>query len=153
MIHRAPLDAACAEADARAIEHIAARLGEPVSVDDLVARVGMSRAVFHRRFKEATIRSPIQFAKAMRLNEAAMRISAGTTVSKAAMEVGYASPSHSAASSSACTGIRRGLGAGAKRQRRRRGHSSELTLPPDFVCGHTPSIRRSRRPCRSHRRR
>ena len=78
---------------ARAIEHLAARLDEPVTVEDLAARVGMSRAVFHRRFKEATTQSPIQFAKAMRLNEAAMRIAAGTTVSEAAVNVGYASAS------------------------------------------------------------
>ena len=78
---------------ARAIEHLAARLDEPVTVDDLAARARMSRAVFHRQFKEATTQSPIQFAKAMRLNEAAMRIAAGTTVSEAAMDVGYASAS------------------------------------------------------------
>lgn len=64
-----------------------------MTIDDLAARVGMSRAVFHRRFKEATTCSPIQFAKVMRLTEAAMRIVAGTTVNAAAMDVGYASAS------------------------------------------------------------
>ena len=37
--------------------------------------------------------SPIQFIKAIRLNNAAMRIAEGTTVHEAAMEVGYASSS------------------------------------------------------------
>ncbi|MBM2576349.1 AraC family transcriptional regulator [Jannaschia sp. Os4] len=78
---------------ARAIEHLASRLDEPVTIDDMAARAHMSRAVFHRRFKEATRQSPIQFAKAMRLNAAAMRIASGTTVSAAAADVGYASPS------------------------------------------------------------
>ena len=59
----------------------------------MATRAHMSRAVFHRRFKEATTKSPIQFVKAMRLNEAAMRIAGGMTVSKAAADVGYASPS------------------------------------------------------------
>ena len=78
---------------ARAIDHFAAHLHEPITIEDMAARVGMSRAVFHRRFKEATTLSPIQFAKAMRLNEAAMRIAGGTRVSEAAMDVGYASSS------------------------------------------------------------
>ena len=78
---------------ARAIEHLASNLHEPVTIESMAARVGMSRAVFHRRFKQATTLSPIQFAKAMRLNEAAMRIATGTRVSEAAIDVGYSSPS------------------------------------------------------------
>jgi AraC-like DNA-binding protein len=54
---------------------------------------GMSRAVFHRRFKEATTMSPIQFIKTMRLNNAAMKIAEGKTVNEAAWDVGYASTS------------------------------------------------------------
>ncbi|WP_420324673.1 AraC family transcriptional regulator N-terminal domain-containing protein [Mameliella sp.] len=78
---------------ARAIAHLSQHLHDTVSIDDMAARAGMSRAVFHRRFKQATSMSPIQFVKAMRLNHAAMKISAGMTVSAAAMEVGYVSPS------------------------------------------------------------
>lgn len=78
---------------ARAISHLSNNLHDAVSIDDMATRAGMSRAVFHRRFKEATTMSPIQFAKAMRLNHAAMKISAGMTVSEAAMHVGYVSPS------------------------------------------------------------
>ncbi len=55
--------------------------------------VGMSRAVFHRRFKDATTMSPIQFVKSMRLNNAAMKIAEGKTVSEAAWDVGYQSAS------------------------------------------------------------
>ena len=53
----------------------------------------MSRAAFHRKFKQATTMSPIQFVKSMRLNNAAMKIAGGMTVSEASMGVGYVSPS------------------------------------------------------------
>ena len=78
---------------ARVIERVASHLDEAVTIDDMAAHVGMSRAVFHRKFKQATTMSPIQFVKAMRLNNAAMKIARGTSVHEAAMEVGYVSSS------------------------------------------------------------
>jgi AraC-like DNA-binding protein len=78
---------------ARVIEHVSSHLDEDITIEDMAAHVGMSRAVFHRRFKEATTMSPIQFVKGIRLNNAAMRMAAGSTVNEAATEVGYASPS------------------------------------------------------------
>ena len=78
---------------ARSIAHVASNLNEPMSIDEMAARAGMSRAVFHRKFKQATTMSPIQFVKTMRLNSAAMKIAGGTTVNVAAMDVGYVSPS------------------------------------------------------------
>lgn len=78
---------------ARTIEFLATRLDETVTIDDLASEVGMSRAVFHRKFKQATTMSPIQFVKAMRLNAAAMKIAKGVAVSEAAMDVGYVSSS------------------------------------------------------------
>ena len=78
---------------ARAIRYMSTRLKEPVTIEDMVAHSGMSRAVFHRKFKEATTMSPIQFVKSMRLNNAAMKIAGGATVNEAAMDVGYVSPS------------------------------------------------------------
>lgn len=78
---------------ARSIAHVAHRLHEPISIDEMAARAGMSRAVFHRKFKRATTMSPIQFVKSMRLSHAAMKIAEGMTVSQAAMDVGYMSPS------------------------------------------------------------
>jgi len=78
---------------ARAIRSLSANLAEPVTIEDMAARAGMSRAVFHRRFKEATSLTPIQFVKSMRLNKAAMKIAGGATVTTAAMDVGYFSPS------------------------------------------------------------
>lgn len=78
---------------ARTIDYLSSHLNEPVTIDDMAAQVGMSRAVFHRRFKEATTMSPIQFVKSMRLNNAAMKIAGGKTVSEAAWDVGYTSSS------------------------------------------------------------
>lgn len=78
---------------ARSINYLSSRLHEAVTIDDIAAKVGVSRAVLHRKFKEATTMSPIQFVKSMRLNTAAMKIAAGMNVSAAAMTVGYVSSS------------------------------------------------------------
>ncbi|MGV6806115.1 MAG: AraC family transcriptional regulator N-terminal domain-containing protein [Ruegeria sp.] len=78
---------------ARTIKFLSTRLHEPVTIDEMAEQVGMSRAVFHRRFKQATAMSPIQFVKTMRLNSAAMKIAGGMNISKAAMGVGYVSSS------------------------------------------------------------
>ncbi len=78
---------------ARAITYVSTNLEAPISIDDLAMRAGMSRAVFHRKFKDATTMTPIQFVKVMRLNNAAMKIADGMSVSEAAMGVGYVSPS------------------------------------------------------------
>ena len=78
---------------ARTIDYLSTHLNEQVTIDDMADHVGMSRAVFHRRFKEATTMSPIQFVKSMRLNNAAMKIAEGKPVSEAAWDVGYQSSS------------------------------------------------------------
>lgn len=78
---------------ARSIAHVSSHLDTPISIDDMAARAGMSRAVFHRKFKQVTTMAPIQFVKSMRLNNAAMKIAAGMTVNEAAIDVGYVSPS------------------------------------------------------------
>lgn len=78
---------------ARSIAHVSSNLDAAVSIDAMAARAHMSRAVFHRKFKQATTMSPIQFVKSMRLNTAAMKIAGGITVNQAAQDVGYVSPS------------------------------------------------------------
>jgi len=77
----------------RSISHVSTHLDAPISIYDLAQRAGMSRAVFHRKFKQATTMSPIQFVKSLRLNNAATQIAEGKTVSEAAMNVGYVSTS------------------------------------------------------------
>jgi AraC-like DNA-binding protein len=78
---------------ARSIAHVASHLDASISIDDMATRAGMSRAVFHRKFKQATTMAPIQFVKSMRLNNAAMKIAGGMSVTEAAMGVGYVSAS------------------------------------------------------------
>ncbi|MEO0425034.1 MAG: AraC family transcriptional regulator [Pseudomonadota bacterium] len=73
----------------RIVGYMREHLSEPLTVEDLAQRAGMSRAVFHRRFKEATAQSPLQFIKALRLNDAAMLMTQGLSVSTAANRVGY----------------------------------------------------------------
>lgn len=77
----------------RSIAYLSSNLDKAVTIDDMAAQVGMSRAVFHRKFKQATTMSPIQFAKSMRLNSAAMKMAGGMNVNEAAFEVGYVSSS------------------------------------------------------------
>ncbi len=78
---------------ARAIDYLSSHLNEAVTIEDMAEQAGMSRAVFHRKFKQATTMSPIQFVKSMRLNTAAMNMAGGMNVSEAAMDVGYVSSS------------------------------------------------------------
>lgn len=47
----------------RTINYINERIDQPLTIDELASNVGMSRAVFHRLFKEATKLSPIQYLK------------------------------------------------------------------------------------------
>lgn len=77
----------------RALAHLHEHIGEPVSVNELARVAGMSKAVFHRRFKAATTLSPLQFMKAIRLNNAAALIAGGMNIATAADRVGYESPS------------------------------------------------------------
>ncbi|MEM7749105.1 MAG: AraC family transcriptional regulator, partial [Pseudomonadota bacterium] len=76
-----------------AIRYLSAHLNEQVTIEDMASQAGMSRAVFHRRFKQATTMSPVQFMKSVRLNNAAMKIASGVPVSQAAWDVGYMSTS------------------------------------------------------------
>lgn len=78
---------------ARSISHVSSHLEAPISIEDMANRAGMSRAVFHRKFKHVTTMAPIQFVKSMRLNSAAMKIAGGISISEAAIQVGYVSPS------------------------------------------------------------
>ncbi len=68
-------------------------LDQPLAVDELADRAGMSRAAFDRHFRAATGMSPLRYLKALRLNDAAMLIANGAPVAHAAARVGYPSPS------------------------------------------------------------
>lgn len=77
----------------RAFAYLYAHVAEPLSIDALASVAGMSRAVFHRRFKAVTTLSPLQFIKSVRLNNAAAMLASGLSVSQAAERVGYNSAS------------------------------------------------------------
>ena len=77
----------------RALEFLHNNIREPINIDELARVAGMSRSVFHRKFKEATTLSPMQFVKAMRLNNAAALIAGGMKAAEASYAVGYGSPS------------------------------------------------------------
>jgi AraC-like DNA-binding protein len=79
---------------ARVIEWLKANFAQPLRVDDLSAKAGMSDSTFHHHFRSMTALSPLQYLKQLRLQEARRlmlteRLDAGT----AAFQVGYESPS------------------------------------------------------------
>lgn len=78
---------------AHSIKYVARNLDSPISIEQMASHANMSRAAFHRKFKQVTTMAPIQFVKSMRLNSAAMMIASGVQINKAAMQVGYASTS------------------------------------------------------------
>lgn len=62
----------------------------PLDLKGIAQRIGMSLSVFHRKFKETTGLSPIQFQKQLRLFCAQDRmLTQGMRVSQAAISVGY----------------------------------------------------------------
>lgn len=65
-----------------------------LDVPALAKSVGMSVSSFHKHFKSVTLTTPLQYQKDLRLTEARRLLHAGrSTVSTAAFDVGYESPS------------------------------------------------------------
>lgn len=68
---------------------------EPLTVDILARRVAMSPSHFAHRFREIARMTPMRFVKNVRLGEARLlMVRDGLGAAEAALEVGYASPSH-----------------------------------------------------------
>jgi len=83
-----------ASAIARAIGHIRGNMRSRIAIPDLARRVGMSVSAFHKHFKTVTSTTPLQYQKELRLLEARRLLRTGAaSVSTAALEVGYESPS------------------------------------------------------------
>jgi AraC-like DNA-binding protein len=83
-----------ASAIARAIGHIRGDIRSPLAIPDLARRVGMSASSFHRHFRTITATTPLQYQKELRLLEARRLLkTGGASVTVAAFEVGYESPS------------------------------------------------------------
>jgi AraC-like DNA-binding protein len=83
-----------ASAVTRAIGHIRGDIRSPIAVPELARRVGMSVSSFHKQFKTITSTTPLQYQKDLRLLEARRRLkTSGASVTTAAYDVGYESPS------------------------------------------------------------
>ncbi|MBI5536510.1 MAG: AraC family transcriptional regulator [Deltaproteobacteria bacterium] len=83
-----------ASAIARAIGHIRNDIRSPIAIPELARRVGMSASSFHKHFRAVTSTTPLQYQKELRLLEARRLLKAGgASVTAAALDVGYESPS------------------------------------------------------------
>jgi AraC-like DNA-binding protein len=79
---------------ARAIRWLKDHFSDPLRVESLAKRVGMSPSAFHLHFKGVTALSPLQFQKKLRLQEARrLMLGDGLDAADAAFRVGYESPS------------------------------------------------------------
>jgi len=77
-----------------AINWIRTHYNQPLSIEALARTVHMSPSVLHRRFKAATVMSPLQYQKQIRLLEARKMLMSGEAeAASVAYEVGYESPS------------------------------------------------------------
>jgi AraC-like DNA-binding protein len=79
---------------AKAVSWLRSNFDQPVDVDDLAALVNMSVSSFHRQFKSVTSMSPLQYQKALRLQEARrLMLTEQLDAGNASRRVGYLSPS------------------------------------------------------------
>lgn len=78
----------------QAIEWLKANYTQPLKVETLASQVNMSTSTFHHHFRALTARSPLQFQKWLRLNEARrLMLVDHLDASTAAFRVGYESAS------------------------------------------------------------
>jgi transcriptional regulator GlxA family with amidase domain len=79
---------------AKAVTWLRANYDQPVDVEDLAALVNVSVSSFHRQFKAVTSMSPLQYQKALRLQEARrLMLTAMLDAGAASRRVGYVSAS------------------------------------------------------------
>lgn len=79
---------------AQSIEWITEDISEPLRVEFLSQKVGMSVSAFHKHFKRVTAMSPIQYQKQLRLQKAREQLFTKVNeVGEVAFNVGYESPS------------------------------------------------------------
>lgn len=76
------------------IHGLRGHFAEPMRIEDLAERAGMSPSAFHRKFKTITSMTPLQYQKQLRLLEARrLMMAEAANVETAAFLVGYESPS------------------------------------------------------------
>jgi len=77
----------------KAIQWIRRDFAQPLRVEQLAQRAAMSVSAFHRHFKAVTTLSPLQYQKRVRLLQArTLMVGSARSVTAAAYEVGYESP-------------------------------------------------------------
>ncbi|MCU5782319.1 AraC family transcriptional regulator [Alcanivorax balearicus MACL04] len=77
----------------RVIQRLRRDYARPLRMEDLAKEAAMSVSAFHRHFKAVTTLSPLQYQKQLRLLQArTLLVAAGYSVTAAAHEVGYESP-------------------------------------------------------------
>lgn len=75
------------------IQWIRQHFAQPLRVEVLAEKAAMSASAFHRHFKAVTALSPVQYQKRIRLLQArTLLVVGGKSVTGAAFEVGYESP-------------------------------------------------------------
>lgn len=78
----------------QAIQWLKGNYSEPLQIDHLASRAGMSVSTFHHHFRSMTALSPLQFQKQLRLQEARrLMLSERLDAATAGFRVGYESPS------------------------------------------------------------
>lgn len=78
-----------------AMDFIKANASQPLTVEQIARQVSMSPSHFAHRFSEVARVSPIRYMKLVRLQRARLlMVNEGLRPMEAAVEVGYASPSH-----------------------------------------------------------
>lgn len=79
----------------QAIGHLRDHFDEPLKMENIARRFGMSVSGFHHQFKSVTAMSPLQFQKQLRLQEARqLMISEDLDAASAGFRVGYDNPAH-----------------------------------------------------------
>jgi AraC-like DNA-binding protein len=79
---------------ARAIDWLKENYTQQLKIDALAKRVNMSPSTFHHHFRSLTAKSPLQYQKWLRLNEARrLMLAEQLDAATASFEVGYESPS------------------------------------------------------------
>ncbi|REK77739.1 AraC family transcriptional regulator [Paenibacillus paeoniae] len=93
-IHQFAIIGSQAHNIAQAIQQINQQFERPLVVEQLAKSVNMSTSAFHKHFKSVTKMSPLQYQKAVRLQEARhLMLTETVQASDAAFRVGYESPS------------------------------------------------------------
>lgn len=79
---------------AKAIDWLKSNFKQPLRVEDLAVKAGMSTSTFHHHFRSMTALSPLQFQKNLRLQEARrLMLTERLDAATSAFQVGYESPS------------------------------------------------------------